>query len=38
MKDEAGYLIGAAIALVFGSVLIGLLIGITWRVAAWVAG
>ena len=38
MKDEAGYLIAAALVLVFGSALIGLLAGITWRVASWVAG
>lgn len=38
MKDEAGFLIACALALVVGSALIGLLIGIAWRVAAWVAG
>lgn len=38
MKDEAGFLIAAAIALLIGSAFLGLVIGVAWRVASWVAG
>lgn len=38
MKDEALWFLTLAAALVLGSALIGVLIGITWRVASWVAG
>ncbi len=38
MRETAGWLIGLAMALVVGSVIVGALVGLTWRVASWVAG
>jgi hypothetical protein len=36
MRETTGWVLSLAIALVVGSVTVGLLAGLTWRVAAWV--
>ena len=36
--ESAGLAIGLALAAVVGACFIGLLLGVTWRVAAWVVG
>lgn len=38
MKDEALWFLTLVASLVLGSALIGLLAGVGWRVASWVAG
>lgn len=38
MKDTAVWLLSLAAGLILGSAVIGALLGVTWRVAAWVAG
>jgi len=38
MKETAVWLLALATTLVLGTVVIGALAGLTWRVASWVAG
>ncbi len=37
-SETIGFAIGVVLAAILGAGVIGLLIGITWRVASWVAG
>lgn len=38
MKDTAVWLLSLAAGLILGSAAIGVLLGISWRAASWVAG
>jgi hypothetical protein len=37
-SETIGFVIGLALIAVVGSVVLGVIAGLTWRVASWVAG